>query len=70
MTGLRDRIIAALREAIARQPAPAGYYERIADVLLSLPGIVIVELDVLQGEMRAAVESAIALVAAAGAAGD
>jgi hypothetical protein len=39
-------------------------------VLLSLPGIVIVELDVLQGEMRAAVESAIALVAAAGAAGD
>jgi hypothetical protein len=66
VTALRDRLADALRQN--GDLCTRANADHLADVLLSLPGVVIVDLSVLQDEMRAAVESAITLVAAAGAA--
>jgi hypothetical protein len=64
MTTVRDRLATALMDELGADQHDAYL---AVDVLLALAGVVIVDLSVLQDEMRAAVESAITLVAAAAA---
>jgi hypothetical protein len=65
VTDLRARLAGALRQLDYNEMmyGDKKNYEARADVLLELDGITIVETQVLQEEMRAAVESAIAVVA-------